>query len=300
MKLGSADARAAARRRKSKLYTINSPVDDEKSLASGTADAGQLARTILADIRVDDERPRGAAVQRGRRRGRDHDARRTTRPAPTSDDIRAVRIDDARGVIAAAEKKMAQTDAPDATRLPVEAEPLFPDDPLREAARARKGILTPYRVAAEDFDVSLITPLLHVRRARQRGGADDGTRARTGGARRRSRWKRPGGRCRISATGGTTCAAIRRSLMIRATPKMVESFWKTVLRGAAQTQGVSLPAIKQHQGRLRPDAGLLRRRRGDARSIRSRSSIASAAADAVYEGFYVVRSGGDRPAAAAR
>ena len=33
--------------------------------------------------------------------------------------------------------------------------------------------------------------------------------------------------------------------MIRATPKMVESFWKTLLRGAAQTQGVSLPPIKR-------------------------------------------------------
>jgi hypothetical protein len=33
-------------------------------------------------------------------------------------------------------------------------------------------------------------------------------------------------------------------LLIRVTPKMVENFWTTVARGAAQTQGVALPAMK--------------------------------------------------------
>jgi hypothetical protein len=33
--------------------------------------------------------------------------------------------------------------------------------------------------------------------------------------------------------------------MIRATPKLVESFWKTVGRVAASTQGMSLPPFKQ-------------------------------------------------------
>ena len=33
-------------------------------------------------------------------------------------------------------------------------------------------------------------------------------------------------------------------LLVRVTPKLVESFWTTVARGAAQTQGVALPPIK--------------------------------------------------------
>jgi hypothetical protein len=33
-------------------------------------------------------------------------------------------------------------------------------------------------------------------------------------------------------------------LLVRATPKLVEGFWTTVARGAAQTQGVALPPIK--------------------------------------------------------
>ena len=34
-------------------------------------------------------------------------------------------------------------------------------------------------------------------------------------------------------------------LLIRVTPKLVESFWTTVARGAARTQGVSVPPIKR-------------------------------------------------------
>src|SRR3954470_7131165 len=33
-------------------------------------------------------------------------------------------------------------------------------------------------------------------------------------------------------------------LLIRVTPKMVESFWTTIARGAAMTQGMALPAFK--------------------------------------------------------
>jgi len=34
-------------------------------------------------------------------------------------------------------------------------------------------------------------------------------------------------------------------LLIRVTPKLVEGFWTTVARGAARTQGVSVPPIKR-------------------------------------------------------
>ena len=41
-------------------------------------------------------------------------------------------------------------------------------------------------------------------------------------------------------------------LLVRVTPRMVEGFWKALARGAAQTQGVSLPAVKHFK------AGFLR------------------------------------------
>jgi hypothetical protein len=37
-------------------------------------------------------------------------------------------------------------------------------------------------------------------------------------------------------------------LLMRVTPKQVEGFWTTVARGAAQTQGIAIPAIKHFNG----------------------------------------------------
>ena len=75
-------------------------------------------------------------------------------------------------------------------------------------------------------------------------------------------------------------------LLVRVTPKLVESFWAKVARGAAQTQGMALPPIK----RIR--SGFLRMRAfcGDAEvtpihpfKLEQRVSDT----EAVYEGLYV-------------
>ena len=98
-------------------------------------------------------------------------------------------------------------------------------------------------MTAADFDVSLITPVLlytaRVRRRNGRSGASADEPHATS-----SRCRPPG---RALQDFGNWSDYVRDDppvLMIRATPKLVESFWKTVLRGAAQTQGVSLPPIK--------------------------------------------------------
>jgi hypothetical protein len=186
--------------------------------------------------------------------------------------------------MAAAEGKLAREKAPAAAPLPVEGASLFPDDPLREAALRRKGPM-PYRISAADFDVSVITPLLTFA-ARHQGG------------------ERPDGRDRpLEANEVEAREAARRALqdfgnwwdyvrrdppvvMIRATPKLVEPFWKSVLRGAAQTQGVSLPAMK----RIKTGFSRMRVFCGDVEvtpihpfKIEHRLG----ATDVVYEGFYV-------------
>jgi hypothetical protein len=84
-------------------------------------------------------------------------------------------------------------------------------------------------------------------------------------------------------------------LLIRATPKLVEGFWMKVARGAAQTQGVSLPPIRRFTSgfaRLRAFCGeaevtpihpfRLEQRIGDD--------------DAIYEGLYVFDPGALGPA----
>ena len=164
-----------------------------------------------------------------------------------SDFARAIRIDQARSVIAAAEKKMQTTEPPSGKGLPIEPERPFDDEALKEAAKRRTGNLAPYSVKGADFDVSLLTPVLVY------GARHPPERVP---ARERGRDRDP------SATQSSLRALedfanwedyVRDDppvLMIRATPKLVESLWKTIARGAAQTQGISIPAIKSIKARF--------------------------------------------------
>jgi hypothetical protein len=196
----------------------------------------------------------------------------------------AVRIDELRGALAAAERKLASTEAPDGARLPVEPRPEIPVDALKEAADGRKGVITPYRVPAADFDVSLITPVL-VYGARHRSERTP-QRARP----RTVREVMDNEAARRSLQDfGNWWDYVRQDppvLMVRATPKLVGSFWSNVLRGAAQSQGVSLPPIQ----RIKAGFSRLRIFCGDAEvapihpfKIEHRIG----AADAVYEGLYI-------------
>lgn len=264
------------------IFTINSPIGDGKSLASGTV-TRILTHTILANIRVDDE-SLGAPLITAAGDVIAITSPEDDMPGDGSTGIRAVRIDEAPGVIAAAEKKMAETEAPHPARLPIERGPLFPDDALKEAAKARKGITGPYRVAAADFDVGVITPVL-IHAARQTA---DRTIGRERGRAARDEFEMQASR-RALQDFGNWSDYVRDDppvLLIRATPKLVESFWKTVLRGAAQSQGVALPPIR----RIKAGFSRMRLFCGDAEvtpihpfTIEHRIGRA----DAVYEGLYV-------------
>ena len=167
---------------------------------------------------------------------------------------------------------MANAAPPDGTHLPVEPSRPFPQDTLKEAAQRRMGNLSSYQISSSDFDVTFITPVL-VYGAQDRGRTPD-----------------PGpGLVRPLVDFGNWSdyvADFPPVLMVRVTPKMVESFWTTVARGAASTQGVSLPPIKHFK------AGFSRMRAfcGDAEvtpihpfKIEQRVSES----DAIDEGLYV-------------
>ena len=79
-------------------------------------------------------------------------------------------------------------------------------------------------------------------------------------------------------------------LLVRVTPKLVEGFWMKVARGAAQTQGASLPPIK----RFKSGFSRMRAFCGDAEvppihpfKLEQRVS----ANDAIHEGLYVFDAG---------
>ena len=175
-----------------------------------------------------------------------------------SSGTRVVPIGNACEAVAAAEKKMKDAAPPAGTPLPVEPTRPFPMDALKDAAQHRAGSLLPYTISTATFDVAFITPVMTY-----------GAQYQLDQARKRDR------------SGGTRTSdaepALMRPIMdfsnwseyvgdsppvllVRVTPRLVEGFWTTVARGAAQTQGVSLPPIK----RYKPGFSRLRAYCGDA------------------------------------
>ena len=83
-------------------------------------------------------------------------------------------------------------------------------------------------------------------------------------------------------------------LLIRVTPRLVEGFWTKVARGAASTQGVSLPPIK----RFKSGFGRLRAFCGDAEVLpvhpfRLEQRVSET--EAIYEGLYAFDPGALAP-----
>jgi hypothetical protein len=182
-------------------------------------------------------------------------------------DARIVPIDGACEVVGSAEKAMKTAQPPVATLLPVEPLRPFPADALEAAVQRRAGNLSPYPTSSSDFDIVFLTPVLvhnalHNTQQRTQAAAFD--------------------------FGGWSdyFADVPPVLVIRVTPKLAESFWMKVARGAAYTQGAALPAIKH----FKPGFSRLRALCGDVEvppihpfTLERRVSET----DAVREGLYV-------------
>jgi hypothetical protein len=132
---------------------------------------------------------------------------------------RVVRISDVCEVVASAEKKMKDAASPSGKLLPVEPALTFPAGSLEEAAKRRVGNLSPYKVSSLDFDIAFITPV-------------------------QLKGTRQGDPMREFSNWAEYVEDTPPVLLVRVTPKMVESFWTKVGRAAASTQGVALPAFK--------------------------------------------------------
>jgi len=244
MKLGYAPDGQATVKEKDKLFAIEAPLDDRKSLASAIVSKVN-AHTLVTNVTLDE---RSAGVPLLNAGGEVVAITTTADDDHAIHDIApaAVRIDEARGVVAAAEKAMAGAAPPSAAPLPIEPGRPFEDDALRDAVKRRAGSLGAYTIQAEDFDVGVITPAM-VYSVRHREDREDG-----GG--------RGGGRGRPSGNPEEMLKSMRALqdfanwddyvfdyppvVMVRVTPKLVEGFWTSVARGAAQTQGVSIPSMK--------------------------------------------------------
>ncbi len=147
------------------------------------------------------------------------------RDGERSDRTRIVRIGRLCEVIASATAKITATPPPSAAQLPVES--LRPFPPIESAGVGVKGGAgspKPYQLATSEFDVEFITPVqVRASQAAQASGV------------------------RQFGFGNWSAYVdeVPPVLLIRVTPRFVESFWARVARGAVMTQGVSLPPLKR-------------------------------------------------------
>jgi S1-C subfamily serine protease len=200
------------------LYTLGAQMTGQKRLTFGGV-TGVGPRLLLSELTIVRASAGGPVFTAGGLVGfttlddRDPDAR---------SNARVVRIDQACDVLASAEQKMTGAMPPDATHLPLDPRRPIVPDALSAAVKNRAGSLSPYPMSTTDFDIAFITPV-HVY------GAKDQVR-------------RP-----VMDFGNWSeyMADYPRVLLVRVTPKVVEGLWAKVARGAAMTQGISLPPIKR-------------------------------------------------------
>ncbi len=263
------------------LFTIGAPLRGLKGAAAGTISRVE-PRAIVSDLILAAGSAGGPVFNAGGDvigittvgDDRDEGSRRRTRIA---------RMDSACAVIASAGSKMKDSKPPDAAHLPVERPLPFPVDALKEAAKRRAGSLSPYPMTTTDFEVNFITPVLiygaHYQ-AEQVTGRERGTATR-----------KPAEPALVRplmdfSNWSEYMADYPPVLLIRVTPKLVESLWATVARGAARTQGVALPPIKRFKSGFSRMSVFC----GDAEvtpihpfKLEQRVSET----DAIYEGLYV-------------
>ena len=208
------------------LYAIGADITGRRQMMLGDV-TGVGPRLVLSDLRLRRGSEGGPVFAAG---GLIGITTLDDREPDSRSDARVVRIDQACEVMAPAEKKVAEVMPPDATRLAPTPRPVAVSA-LTEAVKNRAGNLSPYTMGTADFDLTFITPV-HLY------GAKDQVR-------------RP-----VMDFGNWSeyLADYPRGLLVRVTPRMAEGLWAKVARGAAMTQGVSLPAMK------RMKAGFLRMR----------------------------------------
>jgi len=270
------------------IFTIGVPMRQPKGLTPGTLTSVD-AKGIVADMRLSPGSAGGPAFTPG---GGvigiaslfDEKGERGRTGSPI------VRVADVCTVVAAAEQKMQSAAPPSGSHLPVEPAWPLPEEAFKEAAQHRAGGLGPYQMASANFDVSFITPVMTYGTRYQ---ADIAARSRSGRGSSTSQQVL----VRPTMDFGNWSEYVDDYppvLLVRITPKMVEGFWTTMARGAAQTQGVAIPAMKHFA------SGFLRMRAmcGDAEvmpihpfKVEHRVS----ATDSVYEGLYVFDPGAFGP-----
>jgi hypothetical protein len=158
-------------------------------------------------------------------------------PDSRPDDAAVVRTAFICEALAASLPMLSKTEPPAPTRLPVEPTRPYPAGTLEDVPKGATPNAAVPVISSSDFDVAFMTPpMLH--RAQQRAGWTGGQSQRSPEAEARI------GRLTEFGAWSEYFRGLPPVLIVRATPKMVEGFWKRVGREAARTQGAVLPPFK--------------------------------------------------------
>ena len=262
------------------VVALEAPLRRGKGTASGRI-RGIEGRVVVADLVLEAGGTGGPAFGPGGRligitslADEDEEGRRRN--------AQVVRIEEVCASIASAELKIKDAAPPGATHLPVEPARPFPLDALEAAARRHALGLSSYRVPSSSYDITFITPVLTYAAQRQPRQGNDRDRTSNRGI-RDPRTIDP---LENFSNWSAYVADFPPVLMIRVTPKLVEGFWTKIARGAAQTQGVSVPPIT----RFKPGFARLQAFCGDVEvtpihPFRIEQRVSES--DAIYEGLYV-------------
>jgi len=215
--LGCARSTPPAVARGQEIFALAAPLRQDKGWTPGTVNRVD-ARAIAVDISLATGGTGGPVfIASGDLVGLS--SLPDERDEPRRGAARVVRIDGACELVATAVKKVKDAPPPSGTHLPVEPAEPAPIDAFKDLVTRRAGSLLPYQMAASEFDVGFITPLLAFAAQSQPN-------------QNFSNWS-------------DYVGDIPPVLFVRVTPKMAESFWTKVARGAAMTQGMALPPIKR-------------------------------------------------------
>jgi len=224
------------------IVSITAPHAGEKELVRGEVTAVQ-PRRVQTDVRLPFGGAGGpvfndaGAVVGLTSMAVDPDSRRDD-----ADVVPAVFVCEA---LAASLPLLPGAEPPAATRLPVDPARPYPAGTLEEARPGTTPNPAVPVMLSSDFDVAFITPPM-VHRARQRAGW-------TGGLQRGRSAETEARIGRLTEFGAWSdyFSDLPAVLVVRATPKMVEGFWKRLGREAAATQGAVLPPFKDFKSSFR-------------------------------------------------
>jgi S1-C subfamily serine protease len=278
MKLAAAQADKAVVAERDKVYAIVASSIEARDIVSGVVDH-VAPHTITSDVRLERESAGVPLMNAG------GEVVAITTATDDASDVgnevspRAVGIEGLHGMLDAAAAKLGSSPPP-STLLPVEPSTSFQEDALASAAKNHPNP-SAYLVTTGDFDVAVITPpvlyaSMHKEGDRQHfdygGGPAEAPPA-----------------VRALDDFGAWNEYVSDAppvVLIRVTPKLGESKWTTVARGAAQTQGVAIPPIKKPKAAF----GGLRLACGDADVVPIhpfRIEHRAGNGTSVDEGFYV-------------